>query len=152
MYKVYQVINGDTLKNIASRLNITENELKQLNGLMNDNIIPGSYLIVPNNNMMSNNMGTNNEYEVYIVKQGDNVYAIAREYGVDYKTLLAINGLKDNEYIYPNQEILIPKSNVYVTGKNDTIEDIINRLNVTYEDLKNKNKNIYLVEDQMIKY
>ena len=33
-----------------------------------------------------------------------------------------------------------------------TIEDVLNRLNMTYDDLKDNNKSIYLLEDQIIKY
>lgn len=136
MYKIYQVQN-ETLEDIANKLNTTVDEIVKLNGT--SNIVPGSYIIVP----------TNKEFTTYIVKQGDNIYSIAKNNGVDYETLLKINGLDPNDYIYPNQEIIIPNRRVYVTKENDTIRDIINKLNI--KDIKNI-EDLYLVKDQMIKF
>ena len=136
MYKIYQVQN-ETLEDIANKLNTTVDEIVKLNGT--SNIVPGSYIIVP----------TNKEFTTYIVKQGDNIYSIAKNNGVDYETLLKINGLDPNDYIYPNQEIIIPNRRVYVTKENETIRDIINKLNI--KDIKNI-EDLYLVKDQMIKF
>lgn len=136
MYKIYQVQN-ETLEDIANKLNTTVDEIVKLNGT--SNIVPGSYIIVP----------ANKEFTTYIVKQGDNIYSIAKNNGVDYETLLKINGLDPNDYIYPNQEIIIPNRRVYVTKENETIRDIINKLNI--KDIKNI-EDLYLVKDQMIKF
>ena len=136
MYKIYQVQN-ETLEDIARKLNTTVDEIVRLNGT--SNIAPGSYIIVP----------SSRDFTTYIVKQGDNIYSIAKNNGVDYETLLKINGLDQNDYIYPNQEIIIPNRRVYVTKENETIRDIINKLNI--KDIKNI-EDLYLVKDQMIKF
>ena len=139
MYKIYQVGN-ETLEDIARKTGTTVERLRQLNGI--GTVIPGSYIIVPTSDM---------EYTTYIVKQGDNMYAIAREYGVDYASLLKLNGLEENDYIYPNQEILIPNEKVYVTGANETIKEVLNNSGKTLNDIKNIN-DLYLKEDQVIKF
>lgn len=139
MYKIYQVVN-ETLEDIAKKINTTSENLKKINGI--NSAIPGSYIIIPTNE---------SEYKKYIVKQGDNVYTIARENGVDYNTLLKINGLNENDYIYPNQEILIPNNNIYITGENETINDIINKLKIDIEQIQNIGE-LYLVRDQIIKF
>jgi LysM repeat protein len=142
MYQIYQVGNGETIDIIAKKLGITVDELKRINGI-NDNItlMSGSYIIIPNNNM-------NQEYKKYIVKPGDNMYTIARENNIDLDSLLSLNGLNKNDYIYPNQEIIIPINRTYVTKENDTIKDIIDRLNIDIE----KIDNLYVVRDQIISY
>lgn len=136
MYKIYQVQN-ETLEDIARKLNTTVDEIVRLNGT--SNITPGSYIIVP----------SSRDFTTYIVKQGDNIYSIAKNNGVDYETLLKINGLDQNDYIYPNQEIIIPNRNVYVTKENETIREVMNKLNMN--DIKNI-EDLYLVKDQMIKF
>ena len=44
---VYQVKKGDTIGKIASRYGVQENQLKQLNGLKNDTIVPGQKIKIP---------------------------------------------------------------------------------------------------------
>lgn len=136
MYKIYQVGN-ETLEDIAKKLNTNVDEIVRLNGT--SNIIPGSCIIVP----------ANKDFTTYIVKQGDNIYSIAKNNGVDYETLLKVNGLDQNDYIYPNQEIIIPNKKIYVTKENETIKDIINKLNIN--NIKNI-EDLYLLKDQMIKF
>lgn len=139
MYKIYQVGN-ETLSDIAKKFNTTVEDLEKLNGI--SSVIPGSYIIIPNRT---------SEYTTYIVKQGDNMYAIARTYGVDYDTLLKINGLDENDYIYPNQEIIIPNTKMYVTNGNETINEILNKLQIQMENIKNIG-DLYLLKDQIIKF
>lgn len=71
MYKVYQVIPGETLEMIASNLKINIEELKKLNGITDSTIIrPGSLIIIPNKE--------NDNYTKNIVKQGDSIYSIEK--------------------------------------------------------------------------
>lgn len=148
MYRVYQINNGDTLESIANKLNTTVDNIKEINGIKGEVVLmPGSFIIIPNSN--------ENEYFMkYIVKPGDSIYGIAREYSVDPKLILKINGLNDYDYIYPNQEILIPNSNYkfYVTKNGDTLKSVIDNLRINYETLLNNNQEIFLIEDQLIIY
>ena len=140
MYKIYQVGN-ETLIDIATKFNTTTETLEKLNGIQS--VIPGSYIIIPNTE--------SSDYTTYIVKQGDNLYAIARTYQVDYPTLLKINGLDENDYIYPNQQIMIPNNKMYVTNEQEKISDILNKLNIKLDGIKNL-EDLYLVKDQIIKF
>ena len=142
MYQVYRILNGETIESIAKKLNITSDELRRLNGIGdNASLREGSYIIIPNVKQSSDS-----EYITYIVKEKDNLYNIAREYNVDYKTLIKLNGLKEGEYIYPNEEIKIPREKMYITDENDKIEDVLNKLNLELKDIKD----LYLKEDQII--
>lgn len=147
MYQIYQVQPGETIDIVASKFGIAKDKLKEINGLVSDMIYDGSYLIVPANN-------NNTQYQKYIVKKGDSIYSIARQYNVDYNSLMKLNGLNAGEYIYPDQELLIPMGDrkVYVTKEGDTISSIMNELNIPINKLMSDNENLYLATDQIIKY
>ena len=94
----------------------------------------------------------------YVVKQGDSLYKIAKEYGVTVNDLLNANGLK-NALIYPNQVLIIPLNNngeiyfvEYVVKENDTLEGIAAKYKISIKDLDNYNnlEKIYLASDQVL--
>ncbi len=136
MYSIYEVKKNESLNDVANKLNISVEELINLNNNISD-VKAGQLIIIPNEN----------KYNTYIVKKGDNLYNIARKYGVDVKTIELLNGLKENEYIYPGQEILIPRDNVYITKETDSIKDLLNS-GIPLDSLNN----IYLQKDQTIFY
>lgn len=145
MYEIYNIQAGDTLSSIASKYGTTESMILQINGLPdNYKIVPGTQIVVP--------VEQNKTYRYYTVKKGDNMYQIAKKYNIDYDLLLKLNGLDKDDYIYPNQTILLPKNGltIYLTKQGDTITDIIENLNTTIEELINENPNIYLAPEQII--
>lgn len=144
MYKVYQIEYGDTLEIISQKSGASIDELITLNG--NFEVIPGKYIVIPNQK--------SEIFEMYKVKTGDNVYTIAKEYNINLDDLLALNGLNKNDYIYPNQEIMVPNDmySIYITKNEDTIKNILTNTNLSFEDLLNQNEKIYLVPDQLIVY
>ena len=146
MYRIYQVEMGESLSSIASKLNTTVDNLKKINGIVGDvSLMPGSFLIVP---------FVDDRYISYIVKDGDTIMSISAFYNVDPKLILELNGLSGEEYIYPNQEILIPNNNYnyYITKSGDTIYTVMQAIDKNIEELLNLNDNIYLEEGQMIIY
>ena len=156
MYQIYKVEGSDTLDSIARKFNISVDKLREINGL--GELYSGGYILVPAGNMTnqnnSNDMNYGTDYITYLVKQGDNMYAIAREYGVPFETLLRVNGLNKSDYIYPGQQIMIPRvgSGIYVTTETDTIESIYNKYKDNWDMFLAQNKTIYIVPDQMITY
>ncbi|MDD3452894.1 MAG: LysM peptidoglycan-binding domain-containing protein [Bacilli bacterium] len=146
MYKIYQVGSNETLDYIAVLFNTDIDELKKINGISDDMILkPGSFIIVPDNLV-------NDEYLNYTVKKGDSIYSISKKYDTDLDTLYKINGLNKDDYIYPDQVIKIPnKKRMYVTNMGDTLNDVLNNLDITIEQLVKENQDIYLKEDQLFK-
>ena len=123
----------------------TPDNIKNINGLNSDeDLVVGSLIIVPR--------GENQIFQTYTVKAGDTVYSISRMYGVDPDTILLLNGLNKSDYIYPNQELTIPNSDVvlYVTKNGDTIDFITNNLGIDANTLSQENNKIFVVEDQLI--
>ena len=61
------------------------------------------------------------ELEIYVVKQGDTLYQIARQYGVSAQQLTIENGLPNPEHLLVGQAIVIPggeepRGSIYVNG------------------------------------
>ena len=145
MYKIYQVEYGDTIDIIANKTGTTSNNIKNINGInSNAELVVGSLIIVPKQE--------NQLFETYIVKKGDSIYSISKSNNVDLSTLLLLNGLNKDDYIYPNQEIVVPKSDVvvYVTREGDTIGGIINNLDIDANTFNRENERIFVLGDQLV--
>ena len=145
MYKIYIVEPGETLDSIAKDLNINSNLLNEINGFdINTVLEVGDQIIVPRTN-------TNREY---IVKRGDNPYLIAQKYNVSVDDLLLYNGLEKDDYIYPNQKILIPdsKKRYYITKSGDTINSLLSKIDLPINKIIDLNDNSYLIPEQMLFY
>ena len=70
-------------------------------------------------------------------------------------TLLAqLNGINIDDYIYPNQVLIIPKpgSILYFTAEGDTINELAKGLKTTPSELIKQNNKIYLQPEQLIVY
>lgn len=145
MYKIYQIEYGDNLDTIAFKTNTTVDELKRINGIDDTyEIGVGNLIIVPNNK--------DNIFTTYIVENGDTLYSIARALNIDVDLLVKLNGLNKGDYIYPNQEMIIPNKNVklYITKENDTVANVLDVLGVDINTLANENNKIFVVEDQLM--
>ena len=145
MYKIYQIEYGDTLNIIADKTNTTIDNIKKINGINDDyEVYAGNLIIVPNN--------SNDIFTTYIVQNGDNIYTIARMYNIDPMTLLMINGLNNDDYIYPNQEMMVPNNDVsiYITKEGDTIDTVLNNFGIDIETLVKENNKIFLETDQLL--
>lgn len=143
MYKIYKVKSGDTLENIAKKFNTSVHNLQDINGI--DYISMDQLIIVPNN--------TDSEwFDMYVVQKGDNLYSLAKKHNISLSDLLNINGLDKDNYIYPGQEILVPKSNidVIITRGEETLMSASERLGLESDDLLRQNDSIYLMPEQLL--
>lgn len=109
----------------------------------------GNYYRVDDNSVLPNN---NSYFEYYTIKKGDTLYDIARRYNINPDLLSSLNGLNNDDYIYPEQTILIPKSNYsyYITKKGDTLEGVANIFNISSDELLKNNPITYLLEGQLL--
>ncbi len=94
------VSRGETLYSISKIYNTTVNDIKLLNNLKNDTLSIGQLLLIP----LTNGKET---YIKYIVKPGDTLYSIAKNYGVTVNAIKLLNNLTSN-FLSVNQELLIP--------------------------------------------
>ena len=134
---------NDTLESISNKVNSSVEELQRINE--NINFTEGEMLIVPTENTL---------FDIYKVEKGDTMYSISNKYNIPYKELILLNGLNENDYIYPNQEVLIPKKgvNFYITKQNEKIKDLVKNLGIDGYEILVKNDNLIVMPDQIIVY
>lgn len=91
-------------------------------------------------------------FEYYKINKGDTLYKIAKQYNTNPILLAGLNGLNVDDYIYPDQILLIPNNNYsyYITKSGDTIDNVANQFGSSCDDLLKDNKAIYLLDGQMI--
>ena len=105
---VYIVKSRDTLSEIAARYNTTVNELVSLNNISNRNLIyVGERIFVPLNNS-SSSVEHDTSHTLYIVKYGDTLGEIAREYDTTVAELVKLNNISNPNLIYVGERIRIP--------------------------------------------
>lgn len=93
-------------------------------------------------------------YTYYVVDKGDTLYEISRKFNVNPKLVAELNGLEMDEYIYPNQTLIIPKKGIqyYITKEDDTLKQVSNIFGANENSITSQNKTIYLLPGQMIFY
>lgn len=133
IYINYTVKRGDTLYGIAKKYNTTVNGIKNLNGLVSDNISIGQILRIPI---------TNNYYFLYTIKKGDTLFNIAREYGTTVENLRNLNNIQ-GDLIGVNQVIKIPLDietvTIYTVEAGDTLWAISRKFDTTVDKIKRIN-------------
>ena len=75
--------------------------------------------------------------KIHVVKKGDTLAAIGREWDMDPKDIAEQNGLKAPYRLHPGDEIKGPKGKVkaYVVGQGDTLFAVARRFSVSAKDL-----------------
>lgn len=144
MYDKYTVGYNESLNDIASHFNTTKEELMSINNLYDEVMLrAGMDIAVP---------ASNDYFTTYTVNSGDNLYAIARRYNINPTLLAALNGLNMDDYIYPNQKIMIPKSgySFYITKDGDTLSIVADKFKRNADEIIKMNQTIYLLPGQLM--
>lgn len=145
MYDKYTVQNGESLNSIANKFNTLEETIMDINNIpYADMIRAGMEIVVPKEQ--------EKYFETYTIQKGDSIYKIARDYNINPELLMTLNGLSEDDYIYPNQKILIPKSgySYYITKEGDTLDIVANRFNVEKDKMLKDNQIVYLLPGQLL--
>lgn len=99
----YTVIAGDTIGSIAASFNVTEQQLREWNNLPDDNIFAGQILRVPEGDPTP----TPEPFK-HVVQAGETLTTIAARYGVNFLTLVEVNGIESPDTLAAGTELLIP--------------------------------------------
>ena len=145
MYDKYLIKEGETLEDIASRFNTSVDMILNINDMYSREYLrAGEEIIVPKNQ--------ESYFTYYTVNQGDTLYQIARKYNINPSLLALLNGLNMEDYIYPNQRLIIPKSgySFYITKDGETLEIVRDKFNKNLEDILRYNETIYLLPGQLM--
>ena len=134
----YIVKAGDSLYSIASQNNTTVAEIKSLNNLTSNNLSIGQKLIFPTLNKEPETS------DYYIVKAGDNLYAIANQNNTTVNEIKKLNNLTSNTLSIGQQLILpsapeIKTGNYYIVKAGDSLYAIANKNNTTVAEIKRLN-------------
>lgn len=156
----YTVRKGDTVSQIAEKFDIKTADLKKANRLSSNNIRIGQKLSVPRttSNLM---VKSGKKDQIYSVKKGDTLIAIARKFDINVRTLKQYNNLYSSNLSIgdririPNSSLTVTKSGdiQYKVVKGDSLLMIANNFNVSVRSIKSANglnSNIIHVGDKLI--
>jgi LysM repeat protein len=102
----YVVRRGDTLSQIGRLFGTSAWAIASANGLRNANYIwAGQRLYIP-----CGGGGAAWGRFVHIVRRGDTLYSIARRYGTCVQAIMRANGIRNANYIWVGQRLIIPSS------------------------------------------
>lgn len=156
----YKVIKGDTLYSIAQKFNTTVNDIIKLNNLTSTTLSIGQELFIPTTKEEIDPikpLPPTEETEIYIVKKGDSLWAIAKKYDTTVDNLIDLNNLT-NINLQIGDQLLVPQQNndgenIYTVKKGDTLWSIAKANNISVDLLKQQNNlpnNLLTVGQQLI--
>lgn len=138
---MYTVKSGDSLWAIAKRYGITVDELKRANNLTSNTLSIGQKLTIPSKETVT----PSQDYTLYTVKSGDNLYSIARRYGLTMNELMEYNNLGTTLLSIgqilkiPTKQTITPSETTYVVKSGDSLYSIARKYNTTVNDLMKYN-------------
>lgn len=139
---VYIVQKGDTLYSIALKYNTTPQAIVSKNNINGNIITVGQSLVIPGDVESTGDDVDVTLNNTYMVQKGDNLYSIARKYGVSIDDIKNANQLT-SDILTVGQVLVIPNditnnntSNLYVVKKGDTLWSIANQFNVRINDIR----------------
>jgi len=102
---------GETLSQIARRYGTTTGVLVQLNGLRNANFIWwGQRLRLPGSGSPPSTPAPSPTSGIHVVQRGETLARIAQRYGTTLGALVRANGLRNANFIWVGQRLIIPKA------------------------------------------
>ena len=146
----YIVQSGDTLSQIAARYGTTVQEIVNLNGITNPNLIfPGEKLkIITNSNIPGQQTGDTGSI-IYTVQRGNTLSQIAQKFGTTVQEIASVNKISNVNLIFPGEKLKITNATsitqtngneqVYIVQRGDTLSGIARRFGVTVNYLVNRN-------------
>lgn len=108
-FKYIRVNRGETLSSIAIKYNTSYQYLARINSIANPNLIyVGQELKVP---VLADYNIHDTSHRLYIVRRGNTLTQIAREYGVTIENIVELNGIANPNLIYIGETLRIPTIN-----------------------------------------
>jgi membrane-bound lytic murein transglycosylase D len=105
---LHTVRRGENLGLIAKKYKCTITDLKEWNNLKKSTIYPGQKLYVYKPESKSKNTVKEGKYIYHIVKKGDTLWDIAKEYdGVTVEQIKRLNHIRNSHRLKPGQKIKI---------------------------------------------
>ncbi|MFH4467410.1 lytic transglycosylase [Vibrio diabolicus] len=173
----YKVKSGDSLSVLANKYGTTTKVIRRANGLSNNNIRIGQYLLIPTstkddakyaltaqNRLSKTQSRARGQLKLtHVVQSGESLWSIARENKVSYKSLAKWNGMGPKDPLRVGQKLVIWKDSdkgavirtvFYNVRSGDTISGIASKFKVKTNDIVKWNslhKKKYLQPGQKLK-
>ncbi|WKC58170.1 LysM peptidoglycan-binding domain-containing protein [Borrelia sp. P9F1] len=153
----HEVVKGDTLYSISLKYRVPIKDLKRVNNLGSDSIGLGLVLIIPRPSEehkivkksveepgVRNNVSSGSK--IHVVKENDTVEAIANQYRIKEKELLAWNDLS-SRHVKVSSKLVVSEPDFlrpYVVKRGDSLSQLALDFNISTEDIMRLNS----LEDQ----
>ncbi|MFH4715735.1 LysM peptidoglycan-binding domain-containing protein [Vibrio alginolyticus] len=173
----YKVKSGDSLSVLANKYGTTTKVIRRANGLSNNNIRIGQYLLIPTstkddakyaltaqNRLNKTQSRARGQLKLtHVVQSGESLWSIARNNKVSYKSLAKWNGMSPKDPLRVGQKLVIWKDSdkgsvirtvFYNVRSGDTISGIASKFKVKTNDIVKWNslhKKQYLQPGQKLK-
>lgn len=154
----YQVKTGDSLSVIAQQHKTTTKMIQTANGLKNQTIRVGQYLMIPtsvtddkaytlsaSNRLKKTQSLSRGQYKInHTVRSGESLWTIAKIHNVSYQSLAKWNGMGPKDTLRLGQKLVIWKKDTdgaiirtvfYQVRSGDTLSGIASRFNVKTPDI-----------------
>ena len=80
---------------------------------------------------------------IHVVKPGDSISAIARQYGVTPESIVSVNQLENPEQLVVGQSLVVPQGQrIYTVRPGDSVYSIARRYGVTTDSIRGENPDI----------
>ncbi len=109
----YKVQKGDSLWSISKNFGVSIQTLKQANALSGNRLKAGTKLYIPDITQKQTRHARKKAESAhasivkYIVKKGDNLWDIARKFGVEHSQILSWNNINSGDLIHPGDKLNI---------------------------------------------
>lgn len=173
----YKVKSGDSLSMLAKKYGTTSKVIRRANGLSNNNIRIGQYLLIPTstkddskyaltaqNRLNKTQSQARGQLKLsHVVQSGESLWSIARDNKVSHKSLAKWNGMGPKDTLRVGQKLVIWKKSdqgavirtvFYNVRSGDTISGIASKFKVKSNDIVKWNslhKQKYLKPGQKLK-
>jgi membrane-bound lytic murein transglycosylase D len=134
----YKIKSGDTIGEIAELYNVRASDIRKWNGIYGNKIVAGKTLKIYSNSYtgkkdITTTKTSSGSYSTYTIKKGDNLGAIAEQYGVTASDIRKWNGMSGSTIIAGDKLKIYTKT---TTQKDVTTTKNVKSDNYSYHRVK----------------
>ena len=121
-YIEHIIESGETMWGITRKYNVSEEELKEINPILNTGFPAGAVIKIPvaeTNEPMAKPVNAE-AFEQHLVERGETLYGLSKQYNVSIPDIIKYNPILDQRNLAYGETILIPKKPEEVFAKTES--------------------------------